>query len=377
MSGSGISQLALISDGQGTRIGSASDTNVGFLKRLFNTDASKKLNIDVTRDFKAALTRAYSAKVADEAFMAVIGKSGLTGAKLSASLVSKTISMADSIRMKRLAPPQGQQMMLTMRLEGTETSFKLSDLSEPEQKAMTDAKKTLTALHDLLMDMPTDMLALQDFRTKILEAKTNAETLINDSLSEIEGAEKVIAALQKAVSMVDGKIAEAAQVCNNNPITYKALTEFTDKCIDGAMRAISKIPNDGDEYGLNNVTKGQLIQTLKKFTSDDGFLRMLADSTNPAPTVFLQATEAQKAAMRKVIPQLPQGASLSDTCPDPKAFIGKDFVEKLAKYCTAMVMQDLEAHMSAKDISFESSNFTKDIAAAIQREVGNILNEGN
>lgn len=377
MSGSGISQLALISDGQATRIGSASDTNVGFLKRLFNTDASKKLNIDVTRDFKAALTRAYSAKVADEAFMAVIGKSGLTGAKLSASLVSKTISMADSIRMKRLAPPQGQQMMLTMRLEGTETSFKLSDLSEPEQKAMTDAKKTLTALHDLLMDMPTDMLALQDFRTKILEAKTNAETLINDSLSEIEGAEKVIAALQKAVSMVDGKIAEAAQVCNNNPITYKALTEFTDKCIDGAMRAISKIPNDGDEYGLNNVTKGQLIQTLKRFTSDDGFLRMLADSTNPAPTVFLQATEAQKAAMRKVIPQLPQGASLSDTCPDPKAFVGKDFIEKLARYCTAMVMQDLKAHMPAKDISFESSTFTKDIAAAIQREVGNILNEGN
>ena len=122
MSGSGISQLALISDGQATRIGSASDTNVGFLKRLFNTDASKKLNIDVTRDFKAALTRAYSAKVADEAFMAVIGKSGLTGAKLSASLVSKTISMADSIRMKRLAPPQGQQMMLTMRLEGTSPS---------------------------------------------------------------------------------------------------------------------------------------------------------------------------------------------------------------------------------------------------------------
>ena len=377
MASSGLSQLALISDGQATRIGSASDTNVGFLKRLFNTDASKKLNIDVTRDFKAALTRAYSAKVADEAFMAVIGKSGLTGAKLSASLVSKTISMADSIRMKRLAPPQGQQMMLTMRLEGTETSFKLSDLSEPEQKAMTDAKKTLTALHDLLMDMPTDMLALQDFRTKILEAKTNAETLINDSLSEIEGAEKVIAALQKAVSMVDGKIAEAAQVCNNNPITYKALTEFTDKCIDGAMRAISKIPNDGDEYGLNNVTKGQLIQTLKKFTSDDGFLRMLADSTNPAPTVFLQATEAQKAAMRKVIPQLPQGASLSDTCPDPKAFIGKDFVEKLAKYCTAMVMQDLEAHVPSKSISFEADTFTKDIAAAIQREVGNILNEGN
>ena len=118
MSRSGIGQLALISDGQGTRIGSASDTNVGFLKRLFNTDASKKLNIEVTRDFKAALVRAYDAKVADEAFTAVIGKSGLSGAKLSAALVSRTISMADQIYKKRLAPPQGQQMMLTMRLEG-------------------------------------------------------------------------------------------------------------------------------------------------------------------------------------------------------------------------------------------------------------------
>ena len=83
MSRSGISQLALISDGQWTRIGSASDTNVGFLKRLFNTDASKKLNIEVTRDFNAALVRAYDAKVADEAFTSVIGKSGLSAQSLA------------------------------------------------------------------------------------------------------------------------------------------------------------------------------------------------------------------------------------------------------------------------------------------------------
>ena len=377
MSRSGISQLALISDGQGTRIGSASDTNVGFLKRLFNTDASKKLNIEVTRDFKAALIRAYDAKVADEAFTAVIGKSGLSGAKLSAALVSRTISMADQIYKKRLAPPQGPQMMLTMRLEGKTATFSLSGLEEFDRQTMMNAKKTLTTLHGLLMDMPTDMLALQDFKAKITAAKSDAESLINDDLPDVEGTEKVIEALRKAVSMVDGKIAEATDVCNNNPVTYKALTEFTGKCIDGAMRAISNIPNNGGGYGLNDATKDQLMQTLKKFTADDGFLKMLADSTNPAPTVFSHATDEQKSEIRKVIPQLPQGASLTDTCPDPKAFVGKDFIEKLARYCTAMVMQDLKAHVPAKDISFESSNFTKDIAAAIQREVGNILNEGN
>ena len=377
MSTSGLSQLALISDGQGPRIGSASDTNVGFLKRLFNTDASKKINIEVTRDFKAALARAYSAKVADEAFMAVIGKNGLKGAKLSASLVSRTLSMADEIVAKRLAPPQGPQMMLTMRLEGKDATFSLSGLEEFDRNTMRDAKQTLTRLHDLLMDMPTDQLALQDFRTKILAAKADAEWLINNDLPGIPGADKVVAALQKAVSMVDGKIAEATEVCQNNPVTYKALTEFTDMCIEGAMRAISKIPNNGDEYGLTNVTKGQLVRTLAKFTSSDGFLKMLADSTNPAPTIFNGASAEQKAEIRKVIPQLPVGASMSDTCPDPKAFLGKNFAESLAKYCTAMVMQDLKAHIPGKDISFSESAFAKDIKKAIEREVGNILNEGN
>ena len=373
---SGISQLALISDGQGTRIGKASDTNVGFLKRLFNTDASKKINIEITKDFKAALARAYRAEVADEAFMAVIGKDGLKGAKLSASLVSRTISMADEIVKKRLAPPPGQTMMLTMRLDGEETSFNLAGMADGAQRTMTDAKKTLTSLHDLLMEMPTDKLALQDFTTNINEAKTKAQTLIND-LRSIPDTGKVISALQKAVDMVDGKISEATEVCNNNPITYKALTEFTGKYIDAAMSAISKIPNDGDTYGLNGATKGQLIQTLKKFAKDDGFLKTLADyTTNPASRLFSSASLEQQAEIRKVLPQVPSGASLDDTCPDPKAFVGKDFVEKLAKYCTAMVMQDLKAHVPEKSISFESSTFTEDMKKAIQREMEDILDHG-
>ena len=376
--GTSISQLALVPNGQGqTRIGNASDTNVGFLKRLFNTEASKKLNIAVANDFKAALSRAYSAKVADEAFAAVIGKDGLKGAKLSSSLVARTLSMADQIVLSRLAPPAGPQMMLTMRLEGESASFSLARMEEFDRQTMINAKKTLTTLHDLLMDMPTDALALQDFRAKILAAKQEAEDLISNSLPDIEGTEKVVAALRKAVSMVDGKIAEATEVSNGNPITYKALSEFAGKYIEGAMRAVAKMPNGGDAYGLTPATKSQLIRTMAKLTRDDGFLRTLADSANPGSALFAGAFPSQKTEIRKVIPQLPDGASPTDTCPDPKAFLGKDFALKVANYCTAMVMKDLEANLPAKDVSFESAAFTQDLEKAIQKEVGSILNEGN
>ena len=106
ISNSGVSQLALLSEGRRqTIIGKASDANVGFLQRLFNTESSKKVNIAITNDFKAALSRAYGTRVADEAFDAVIGTAGLTGAKLSSTLVSKTLTMADKIVAKRLEPP--------------------------------------------------------------------------------------------------------------------------------------------------------------------------------------------------------------------------------------------------------------------------------
>ena len=376
--GTSISQLALVPNGQGqTRIGNASDTNVGFLKRLFNTEASKKLNIAVANDFKTALSRAYSAKVADEAFAAVIGKDGLKGAKLSSTLVARTLTMAEQIVAKRLAPPQGPHMMLTMRLEGESATFSLAGMEDFDRQTMMNAKKTLTTLHDLLMDMPTDALGLQDFRTRILAAKADAQELIDNGLQDIEGTDKVIAALRKAISMVDGKIAEATEVCNGNPITYKALSEFAGKYIEGAMRAVSKIPNNGDAYGLTAATKAQLIQTMSKLTCDGGFLKTLADSTNPGSALFANAFPSQKVEIRKVIPQIPNGASLNGTCPDPKAFLGKDFAKKVAGYCTAMVMKDLEANLPAKDVSFEASTFTQDMEKAIQREMGNILNEGN
>ena len=60
----GMSQLALLTNNNGrTEIGSAS-AKVGFLQRLFNTSASKAVNIAITSDFKASLIREYGAKVA-------------------------------------------------------------------------------------------------------------------------------------------------------------------------------------------------------------------------------------------------------------------------------------------------------------------------
>ena len=354
---SGVSQLALLSEGrQHTVIGKASDANVGFLQRLFNTEASKKVNIAITSDFKASLAREYGSRVADEAFDAVIGKAGLTGAKLSSTLVSKTLSMADHILAARLAPPPITETMLTMRLEGVDESFNITSMFPSEKKALSDAKATLTRLHDLLADMPTDKLALDNFKEKIGEAKAEAENLIGElgaKRGTSNGVDKVIAALEKAVSMVDGKIDEATAVCNSNPITYKSLTDFAGKFIDAAKRAMANLSDKGAgiEYGLNDLTKGQLIQTFRKE-------QIIAD-------------------LSKAIPAIPEGATENDMCLDPKAFVGKDFAQKVAKHCADLVMKDLKANVVDGKVAFEAAAFTKDFAKAIQAEMGKILNEGN
>ena len=357
ISNSGVSQLALLSEGRlQTIIGKASDANVGFLQRLFNTESSKKVNIAITNDFKAALSRAYGTRVADKAFDAVIGTAGLTGAKLSSTLVSKTLTMADKIVAKRLEPPAITETMLTMRLEGKDEQFDLRYLFNAEKETLNDAKVALTKLQDLLMDMPTDKLALDNFKERIGEAKAEAERLIGDlgtKRGTINGVEKIVAALEKAVSMVGGKIAEATEVCNSNPITYKALSEFAGKFIDAAKRAMANLSEKGKvaDYGLNADTKGQLITTFRKPQIAEG--------------------------LSKAIPEIPKGASENDTCFDPKAFIGKDFAHKVAKHCANLVMNDLNAHVHTGKVAFEKTAFTNDIEKAIQAEMGKILNEGN
>ena len=355
---SGVSQLALLSEGrQHAVIGKASDAHVGFLQRLFNTEASKKVNIAITSDFKASLSHEYGSRVADEAFDAVIGKAGLTGAKLSAMLVSKTLTMVDKILAARLEPPPITGTMLTMRLEGVEESFNISSMFPGDKKALSDAKATLTKLHDLLADMPTDKLALDNFKAKIGDAKKAAQALITELSAKsesIKGVEKIIAALQKAVNMVDGKIEEATAVCNNNPITYKSLTDFAGKFIDAAKRAMANLADKedkGTEYGLNSDTKGQLIRTFRK--------------------------EQIIEALSQAIPRIPEGATENDMCLDPKAFLGKDFAQKVAKHCADLVMKDLKANVVDGKVAFETASFTKDFEKAIQAEMGKILNEGN
>jgi len=352
---SGMSQLALLSNERHqTVIGSASETKVGFLKRLFNTEASRNINLAVTRDFKAALVSTYSAKVAEEAFSAVIGKDGLKGAKLSSALVARTLSMADKIVASRLACPETPKMMLTMRLDGAETSFNLSEMADPDRKTMGNAKKTLAALHDLLMDMPTDTLALQDFTRKITAAKADAESLLANDLPKVKDSGKVVAALRKAVSMVEGKIAEATEVCGNNPVTYKSLTEFAKKYIEGARQAMMHLPDSGSSYCLTAEGKGQMINTIRNITFD--------------------AAKFTEHMLRAVTSGKPRGASMDDACPDPKSFIGKDFAQTIARNCAELVVEGLRKSSTTGDVGFETATFAKDMEKSIKNEVGDILN---
>ena len=354
----GLSQLALVTNGRGrTEIGAAS-AKVGFLQRLFNTSASKAVNIAITSDFKASLTRAYNAKVADEAFAAVIGKDGLKGAKLSSTLVRKTLTAAQEIYKKNLDCPVSSTNMLTMHLEGKDEDFNLSTLFSVDKDVMFDAKKTLTKLHDLLMDMPTDKLAFNDFKEKILEVKEHAEFLMTDGdkLLKIKrrsdvNVDKVFAALSNAVSMVDGKLTEAKEVCDSNPITYKSLTDFADKFIVAAKNVLSSLPNSGSAYGLTGETQMQLRHTFNKLLEGN--------------------------SLSGAIPKIPNGATDNDICLDPKAFIGKDFAQKVAKHCADLVVKDLKDHVTTGNVAFETVAFTKDLGKAIEKEMGNILNNGS
>ena len=123
-SASGMSQLALVRDSSGnTRIGNASETGVGFLKRLFNTDASQRLNRQVMSDFKASMVRAYGAKIAEAAFSEVIGSKGLSGAKLSSLAVSQTLTAADELMKARLRAPVAAQGTVSLRINGASGTF--------------------------------------------------------------------------------------------------------------------------------------------------------------------------------------------------------------------------------------------------------------
>ena len=60
-----IGQLAIVDDGPDAKtVGSAGRSGVGFLKRLFNTEASRKVNAEVVADFKRAMVRAYGERIA-------------------------------------------------------------------------------------------------------------------------------------------------------------------------------------------------------------------------------------------------------------------------------------------------------------------------
>lgn len=353
----GMSQLALLTNDRGrTEIGSAS-AKVGFLQRLFNTSASKAVNIAVTSDFKASLVRAYGAKVADEAFSAVIGKDGLKGAKLSSTLVHRTLSEADKIIKQNLECPETPKTMLTMRLAGKDEQFDLHKQTDSDKVMFGEVKNVLTELHSLLMDMPTDKLAFDEFKGKITAAKGKANSFLQSgallkikSQGDVKSIDKLIEALKEAVSMVDGKLEEAEQVCKNNPVTYKALSDFACEFIESAKAALDHLPDGGKGYCLS-------LQTLGQFQNF--------------------SVRVVKSSLEGLIPTLPKGAGIDDICPDPKAFVGKDFAHKLAKKCADIVMENLKANVPEGNIAFETVAFTKDLEKAIAKEMGDRLNNGS
>ena len=383
-SASGMSQLALVRDSSGnTRIGNASETGVGFLKRLFNTDASQRLNRQVMSDFKASMVRAYGAKIAEAAFSEVIGSKGLSGAKLSSLAVSQTLTAADELMKARLRAPVAAQGTVSLRINGASGTFLTFD--DFDRSTLLAAQKAFDNLNDLLMEMPTDTMSLQDFTARINQAKSDAEDLVRKDLPEINGTEKIIAALQRCIDLVNGKIAEATEVCNGNPITYNALADFVGKHVDSAISALEKLPNGGDEFAKGDAAKTALRTALLKLADDNGPLRLLADAARPSS--FLSAehpymnapreTEELVAEIRKVLPAIASGTRDDAVCPDPQAFVGKAFEEKLAAFCAAVVKNELNRHSPPLGDSFKNDAFETALSQGILREFSDTLNRGN
>ncbi len=383
-SASGMSQLALVRDSRGnTRIGNASETGVGFLKRLFNTDASQRLNRQVMSDFKASMVRAYGAKIAETAFSEVIGSKGLSGAKLSSLAVSQTLTAADELMKARLSPPVTVQGTMSLRINGASSTFLTFD--DFDKSTLQAAQKAFDNLNDLLMEMPTDTMSLQDFTARIKQAKSDAEELVRKDLPEINGAENITAALQRCIDLVDGKIAEATEVCNGNPITYKALADFVGKHVDSAISALGKLPNGGAEFAKGDAAKAALRDALLKLAGDDGPLKILADAARPSS--FLSAerpymsapreTEELVAEIRKVLPAIASGTRDDAVCPDPQAFVGKAFEEKLAAFCAAVVKNELNRHSPPLGGSFKDGAFETALSQSILREFSDTLNRGD
>ncbi|MBQ6136908.1 MAG: hypothetical protein IJI73_06030 [Kiritimatiellae bacterium] len=379
-----IGQLAILRNPEGEdRIGTASDKGLNFLQRLFNTGASKKVNIEIANDFKASMVAAYGQKVTEEVLASTIGATGFKGAKLSARLVQAAITRADEYVAQRLNIPQTADAQISLRIEGRQFSVAAANLGQNEKKALAEAKSLIGQLNALLMEMPTDTVALQDFSERLTSAKESARWLLESEIPLLtfpdEATDALNAAtdaLAKLLSLVDGKLAEARDVCEKNPLTYKALSEFVAKYVDGAINAVSGLKNGGADFGLSDAAKSAMPGIMAKLTRPDGLLKMLADAANVDPTKLGDASPKQLAEIRRAIPE-PDANYEYDICPDPRAFIGKEFEKKIAEFCAAIVKQELEAIDPKLSEKFSADSFKETVAKETLREFGAKLNSGN
>ena len=383
---SNISQLAIVQgqDGEENRIGKASDKGVGFLQRLFNTGASKKANIEIARDFKASMVAAYGQKIAEEALAGTIGAKGFSGAKLSSTLVQSAIAKADEYMAERLDLRRTGDAQVSLRIEGRRYDVNTTGLGESEKTALKEAKVQIETLNDLLMEMPTDTMALQDFSDRLHAAKDAARHLLENEYPQLTitaDAQDAFAAastaLTKLLSLVDGKLQEATDVCDHSPVTYKALADFAGKYVESAVAALDSFANGGTEFGLSDAVKGELPRILTKLTRTGGLLETLGNAAKAGVDPFgPNATPEQKEAVRKVFPEL-EGVSETDVCPDPKVFVGKNFEKKIAEFCAAIVKQELAALSPSMADEFAADAFKTAVEQDTRKEFGALLNRGN
>ncbi len=381
---SDITQLAILRNPQGEdTIGRASERGVNFLQRLFNTSASKKVNIEIANDFKASMVAAYGQKITEMALSETIGSKGFTGAKLSAEAVKSAISQADTYLKQRLDLPDSGDAQMSLRIEGKKYDVATGGLGDDEKKALSGMKAQIARLNDLLMEMPTDMVALQDFTDRLNEAKADARWILENDMPYLSfpdeakpAVDAASDALTKLISLVDGKLDEATEVCEKNPLTYKAISEFVGKYIDSAITAVSSLKDGGAEFGIGDAAKAAMPAIIAKLTKPDGLLKMLGDAANVDPTHLGGATPAQLAEIRKAIPE-PDANYEYDICPDPRAFIGKEFEKKIAAFCVAMVKQELTAVDPSLADKFEATSFADKVAQTTLQQFGATLNSGN
>ena len=379
-----IGQLAIVDDGPDAKtVGSAGRSGVGFLKRLFNTEASRKVNAEVVADFKRAMVRAYGERIAQAAFDSEIGARAFSGEKLSSSRVRRTLDLAESLRAKRLAPPPDARG-ISLCIGGKTADISFQGLSPAYRDALFGAASALANLDDLLMELPTDPVAFADFSRRIEDARAAAKSALEMGLHNLrvdggpaaERAGLLAGALERSLALVDGKIEEARATSAANPLTYKALGDFAALHVDAAADALAALEGGLEAFALGDAARGAMGAIRDAFLAPDGIFALLKDAASARPEKLgAVADPALKAELERLFP--PRGdVRPEDVCPDPEKRIGKGFGKTVAKFCAAEIDRRLRAHVPPIRHGFDASAFVEAFRKAQTAKFSDRINAG-